>query len=230
MARPVQIAAGVLCALLLLGALWLQASRPRFEGVKSNTANIQDTPRHPVTKQMEVDAASFVGKQVPDFELKDTEGRKVKSSDLVGAGKPSVLVMTKDGCPCSIESQPNWTKLAKHYGDEVQFFAIMDAPPLQAKKFKTDFEVSYPFLSSPDDKAFRAFGAKQSVYIYLMDRDGKVLSVWPGYNKEMIKSLNMQLSEMTGTSKWVDELMMVPDEMTSGCYFFQSVGTEKPAW
>ncbi|QYK52430.1 MAG: redoxin domain-containing protein [Fimbriimonadaceae bacterium] len=230
MARPLQLMTVGLCVLLIGGAIYLQASKPGFENVRSNTTNIQQTPRHPVTQQMEVDAQSFVGNQVPDFELKDSESKPKKHSDLIGKGKPSVLVMTKDGCPCSIESQRNWTELANHYGDAVQFLAIMDAEPVATKKFKTDFSVPYPILSSPDDKVFRAFGAKQSVYVYLMDGSGKVTAVWPGYNKEMVTALNMQLSASTGKDPWKDEMMMVPDEMTSGCYFFQPVGTEKPAW
>lgn len=230
MARPIQIVSISLCALLVVGAVWLQAAKPKFEGVETNTVNLRETPRHPVTKQMEVNAASFIGKETPSFELKDTENKIWKNADLLGKGKPAVLVMTKDGCPCSIESQPNWTKMSKHYGEGAQFFAIMDASPQEAKKFKTDFDVSYLFLSSPDDKAFRAFGAKQSVYIYLIGGDGKVVDVWPGYSKEMVKSLNRQLSELTGREMWVDALDMVPEEMTSGCFFFKPVGTEEPAW
>jgi peroxiredoxin len=220
---------GATTALLVGAAVVLNLNQPMAVGVKSNSYNIKDVPRHPVTEQMEVDAKSFLGKDMPEFELKNERGELMKSADFVGE-KPAVLIMTKDGCPCSIESQPYWTSMAKHYRESAKFFAMIDTKPAGGLNFKDDFGVPYPILSSETDQVFRQFGAKQSVYIYLMNRDGKVEAVWPGYSRSMLQELNKRLSELTGTEAQQTDFGIAPEEMTSGCYFFMPVGTEKPAW
>ena len=211
-------------------AFYMQRRGPAFEGVGANTYNIQEVPRHPVTKDMWINAESYEGHQGPKFELLDTDEKSVKSSELIGTGKPTVLVMTKDGCPCSVESQPFWTSMAMYYGERVKFFGIIDADSKGGSKFKTDFGVPYPILSSTDEMVFREFGAKQSVYTYLFDGEGVVKKVWPGYNKAMLAELNKALSDLTGYEAEPTAHDMAPEEMTSGCFFFKPVGTEEPAW
>ncbi|MFM9874741.1 MAG: peroxiredoxin family protein [Fimbriimonadaceae bacterium] len=227
--KALPVIVGVLTFAMVGGAIFVQSQKPAFVGVGSNSVNIQQVPRHPVTKQMLVNAEDFVGQEVPSFELPDSEGKSVKSTELIGQ-KPSVLVMTKDGCPCSIESQGFWTNLAMYYGNSVQFFGIIDVKSAGGKKFKTDFKVPYPILSSETDEVFRKFGAKQSVYVYVFDAKGIVQKVWPGYNLSSLKELNKLLSEMSGKEALATDWDMAPEKMTSGCFFFKPVGTEKPAW
>jgi thioredoxin-dependent peroxiredoxin len=227
--KPIPVIVGVACAALVGGAAFIQQQKPAFEWVKSNSINIRDVPRHPVTKEMIVKAEDFVGHEVPVFELPDTDGKLVKSSEMIGH-KPAVLVMTKDGCPCSIESQGFWTNLAMYYGDSVQFFGIIDVDSAGGRKFKTDFSVPYPILSSETEKVFRSFGAKQSVYTYVVGADGIVKKTWPGYNLASLKELNKLLSEMTGKEALPTDWDMAPETMTSGCFFFKPIGTEEPAW
>jgi len=227
--KPIPVIVGLLCIALVGSAVFLQAQKPAFEGVKSNSVNIREIPRHPVTKEMIVRAEDFEGKKVPDFELPDSDGMVVKSTELLGK-KPSVLVMTKDGCPCSIESQGFWTNMAMYYGNSAQFFGIIDVNSEGGRKYKTDFSVPYPMLSSETEEVFRSFGAKQSVYIYAFDRDGVVRKVWPGYNLASLKELNQILSEMTGKEALATDFDMAPEKMTSGCFFFKPIGTEEPAW
>lgn len=229
MLKPLPIVVGILTVGLVGVSLIVMNREPVAVGVESNSYNIQEVPRHPVTKEMEVNAESFVGKKGPEFSLVDSEGIETTADSLIG-GQPSVLVMTKDGCPCSIESQPYWTSMSLYYGPTVKFLGIIDVDSKGGKKFKTDFMVPYPILSSTDDKVFRAFGAKQSVYVYLFDRDGVIQKVWPGYSRAMLTELNKLLSEMTGKESEPTDYKMVPEKMTSGCFFFQPVGTDKPAW
>ncbi len=220
---------GFVCIALVGSAVYLQTQKPAFSGVKSNSVNIQEIPRHPVTKDMISKAEDLAGNRVPSFELPDTDGKMVQSTELIGK-KPTVLVMTKDGCPCSIESQGFWTNLAMYYGNSVQFFGIIDVKPEEGRKFRTDFSVPYPILSSVDETVFRNFGAKQSVYTYVFDAEGVVKKVWPGYNLASLKELNQMLSEMTGKESLATDWEMAPEKMTSGCFFFKPIGTEEPAW
>lgn len=227
--KAVPVAVGILCAAIVGAGVWIQSKKPAFSGVKVSTYNIKDVPRHPVTKQMEVEAASFIGNPLPRFTLPDTIGHSVDSG-LLTKGFPSVIVMTKDGCPCSIEAQPFFTSMAKHYASAVKFVGLFDADSQAAAKFKNDFTVPYPILASETDTVFREFGAKQSVYTYLADREGKVVRVWPGYNKEMLNELNGLLSDLSGKESATLDMDMAPEKMTSGCFFFRPVGTDKPAW
>lgn len=211
------------------GAIFVQSQKPSFVGVGSNSVNIQNVPRHPVTEEMFVKAEDFVGREAPAFELPDSDGKMTTSADLIGH-KATVLVMTKDGCPCSIESQGFWTNLAMYYGNSVQFFGIIDVDSAGGRKFKSDFSVPYPILSSETDEVFKKFGAKQSVYVYVFDSNGIVKKVWPGYNLASLKELNMILSGLTGKESLATDWEMAPEKMTSGCFFFKPIGTDEPAW
>lgn len=219
------------CSLALLAAAWWMRSQGEaFVGVSSTGLNLEQTPRHKVSEEMVRNAESYVGKLLPDFTLPDSRGNTFESAVARESGKPKVLIMTKDGCPCSMEAQVNWNRMAIHYGGAVEFLAIMDSDAQGARDFQLDFGVPYTILCSTDDKVFRLFGAKQSVYTYFVSATGTIEAVWPGYNLDMVKDLNVRLADATGKSPWDIDQAMAPPTMTSGCYFFRPVGTEEPAW
>lgn len=226
--KPTGKVALAFSALLLIAAIALQASKPAFTGVTSNAVNLQDTPRHPVTPEMKADALARIGEPAPDFTLPDQTGKPwplAKNKDL-----PLVIVMTKDGCPCSIEAQPFFNQLAAHYQGKARFVAAIDSDVPGARNFHTDFSVPYPVLASPSTRFFKQYRSKQSVYTFFLEPGGVIKKVWPGYNKASITELDNLLSRATGLPPAKLDLKMAPEEMTSGCYMFQQVGTEIPAW
>ena len=120
-------------------------NKPAFEGVKATSENLQDTPRHPVTDEMRARAEAKEGELAPEIDLPSTTDKNIQLSSLIEQ-KPVVVVMTKDGCPCSIEVQPHYTEIAKAYAGEVTFLGVIDGNLQTAENFKHDFEVPYEFV------------------------------------------------------------------------------------
>ena len=77
---------------------------------------------------------------------------------------------------------------------------------------------------------FEKYKSKQSVYTYLVNQDGTLNKVWPGYSAESIFELNSKLAAITGMEMANIDLEMAPHNMTSGCFFFSDVGAKEPSW
>lgn len=200
-----------------VGVYFMLSASPKVEG---NVPNMAATPRHPVTDAMQADASGRAGKEAPTFDLPDSEGGRIASRDLLKNG-PLVVVMTKDGCPCSIESQPFFNQISEMYKGKASFVGIIDANQATAQLYKRSQKVPYPIVMSETADVFKAFRAKQSVYVYLIGRDGAQARVWPGYSAPMLIDLNDQLAKAIGVPAKPITLKDAPGEMTSGCYFFE---------
>lgn len=218
MRRAKLLWASIPLTLILLGlAAMLAFAPPRVDG---NATNMATTPRHPVTQEMEKSAGAEAGRAAPEFSLKSSKDEVVSSKELLKKG-PVVVVMTKDGCPCSIESQPFFNQIHESYQDVATFVGIIDADIPVAQLYVSSLSVPYPILTETGEKTFRDFGAKQSVYTYLIGKDGKVVRVWPGYSAKTLIELNQAVADAAGVKARVLALKDAPAVMTSGCYFFE---------
>lgn len=205
-------------SLLIAGAgLFLATYQPPAISKQTNMAT---TPRHPVTVDMSKDASAKSGRAAPDFTLPDTDGKPISLKTLLAKG-PVVVVMTKDGCPCSIESQPFFNAISKSYAGKASFVGIIDADRPTASLYQSSLSVPYPIVSETAGTTFRRYQAEQSVYTYLIAKSGDILRVWPGYNKAMMVELNSLVAQAAGAPMQGLDVNKAPDEMTSGCYFFR---------
>ncbi len=186
--------------------------------IDSNVVNMQDQPRHPVSDEQHEDASHRRGNQAPLFDLPDSTGKKWSLSAILKE-TPAVVVMTKDGCPCSIESQPHFNAISDALEGKVQFVGILDSDLPTATLYKSGFKVPYPILSETTGQTFADYKAKQSVYVYLIRKDGSIAKVWPGYNAAMLADLYQLAAAEAQTSGPALAFTDAPAEMTSGCYF-----------
>jgi peroxiredoxin len=212
-------------ALLLSGVavgVSLMATR-RPEGVRSNMPNLATGPRHPVSRPMQSTSDSLAGAVAADQTVRDREGRPVRLSEAWEA-KPTVLVFTKDGCPCSIEAQPHFNRLAKRYQGRAAFLGLIDSGPVPAGKYQDDFSVPYPVLSVSDPNVFRAYRAERSVYVTLVHPGGKIARQWPGYSRQMLRGLDAEIARSLGAEPSGEAFEGAPEEATSGCLLFGEVG------
>lgn len=180
-------------------------------------------PRHPVTEQMKLDANSARGRTAKLFTLPDTD-EKPQSLRAYLQAKPVLLVMTKEGCPCSIESQPYFNELARTY-PEVQFLGVMDAGKEISRKYVADFKVPYPMLSETGWDTYRSYGTPRSVYVVLVGQDGKVRHMWPGYSGAMLLELGQALAKEAQVDPRPFDADRAPTKMTSGCQFHRNDGS-----
>lgn len=192
-------------------------------GVRSNMPNLATGPRHPVSGQMRETSASLEGKMATDQTVRSREGKPVQLAATWEA-QPAVLVFTKDGCPCTIEAQPHFNRLAAAYQGRAAFLGLIDTDPVPAGKFEDDFSVPYPVLSVPEPGVFRAFRAERSVYVTLVEPGGRIARQWPGYSGPMLRELDAAISKLLGTKPSSVKFDGAPDEETSGCLLFGEVG------
>jgi len=185
-------------------------SMPNFSGV----------PRHPVTDEMRRDSTGLVGREAPRFVLPDQKSQEV-SLDKMLAESEIFLVATKDGCPCSIESQPFFNAIAEAYADGVQFVGLLDAARPVSTLYAGSMSLPYSLAADPEKEAIKAIGAPQSAYVFHIGQDGVIKKVWPGYSQAMLAELNEAAAKAAGAEPKPLDFDGAPDEMTSGCYFFK---------
>lgn len=221
-----------LTGVLVLASLGMMAlAKNQAPAVSSNSLNLYNLPLHEVSNDMEATAANLAKSKAPDFTLPMGNGEDFHLLDQL-AKTPVLLVFTKDKCPCSLEAQTFFSQLAKHYQPKVTFLGVMDGDKHEADRYETDFSVPYHFAYSESKDFFRNYHTKQGAYQYLINQDGTLNKVWPGYSKDSLLELDQKLSKMTGIpplgkfDQWED----APNNMVSGCYFFTDVGAQKPSW
>lgn len=210
----------VVCVVGLAACGFVMFNLSRQARALANPGNLLDEPRHPVTDPMWRKARAVAGKAAPNFTLADHEGKQVTLMEECKKG-PVVVVFTKDGCPCSIESQPFFNQLSTDFAGKATFLGVIDGPKHIASKYHDDFKVPYRMLLAEDGAVFKSFDAQQSVYTTLVGADGMVVKQWPGYNKSMLVELNELLATATKISAPKLDVTMAPDKMNSGCAFVQ---------
>jgi thiol-disulfide isomerase/thioredoxin len=128
----------------------------------------------PQQKQEGVIAAGEIGSRLPDFSVKDLQGREISSADL--RGKVVLIDFWATWCqPCKKE-MPGYQKLLDRYdpsgfavvGFKFDTMMDMEDPVLFAKKIG----VRYPLAVAPDDLKQKFGGIEGLPTTMLYDRQG----------------------------------------------------------
>jgi peroxiredoxin len=130
--------------------------------------------------EAEANVSATVGQKAPDFELKDLDGKTVKLSSF--SGKTVVIEWFNPGCPyvvAAYESGP-LKDMAKKAGEQgVVWLAINSGAPgkeghgLKANKdAAAKWAISHPILVDEGGKVGKAYGAKTTPHIYVVDPKG----------------------------------------------------------
>lgn len=172
---------------------------------------------HPVTPKMETETRAQSRKAAPVLSLASYDGKPVAIGSA--SDKPTFVYFVKEGCPCSFDAEPLFEELYEHLGRKVAFVSISDADVKGAKKWSTEMTVPYPVVSDPKAHAMKAFGAVSSVYGALLDREGRIVKMWPGYSKGFLKEMNAQMSEAAGVPERPFDTKYAPIEKATGCAF-----------
>ena len=119
----------------------------------------------------------LVGQPAPAFTLTDASG---KAHDLASyKGKIVVLEWTEQGCPYVKRHVASKTmqKLATKYDGKVIWLAVNSSYFVKAddtSAWKKDNSITYPVLLDADGKVGRAYGAKTTPHMFVIDAQGKV--------------------------------------------------------
>lgn len=125
-----------------------------------------------------------VGQSVPDFKLRDLDGREVSLSSL--RGKTVVLEWINPNCPFSrghSEKKTMSSTAAKH--PEVVWLGINSTnashgdflAAAEHKKFNAEHGISYPVLYDSSGEVGRAYGAATTPHMFVVDAEGKLAYV-----------------------------------------------------
>ena len=134
----------------------------------------QHSARPPQPKKETIIAAGEVGSRLPDFSVKDLQGREVSSADL--RGKVVLIDFWATWCqPCKKE-MPGYQKLLDQYGSRgfavvgFKFDTMMDMEDPAA--FAKRLAVRYPLAVAPDDLKQKFGGIEGLPTTMLYDRQG----------------------------------------------------------
>jgi thiol-disulfide isomerase/thioredoxin len=119
-------------------------------------------------------AAGEIGSQLPEFSVKDLQGREISSADL--RGKVVLVDFWATWCqPCKKE-MPGYQKLLDLYGSRgfavigFKFNTMMDAE--EPAQFARKIGVRYPLAVAPDDLKQKFGGIEGLPTTMLYDRQG----------------------------------------------------------
>lgn len=96
-------------------------------------------------------------------------------------GRPIVLNAFASTCAPCIEEMPRFQKVSSSVGKKVAFvgFAVYDYAP-EALDLVHRTGVTYPVGADPRGEVFLAIGGLQMPTTWFIDRNGKILEVFPG--------------------------------------------------
>jgi len=116
--------------------------------------------------------------KAPAFTLEDVNGAKVSLSD--SAGKIVVLEWANPGCPIwlRVHKAGTFKALAEKYKDKgVVWLAINSTHTSDReknRKFAEAEKLPYPYLDDHAGSVGRAYGAKTTPHMFVIDKDGRL--------------------------------------------------------
>ena len=127
------------------------------------------------------------GQDAPDFELLSAAGGKIKLSDYLG--KIVWIYIWRSGCPVCHEEVRHLQVLYEKYKDKglvILGFNFSDDKKI-ALNFLRDNSATFPNILDASDEAiktgFLTYGAAATPVNYVIDRKGKIVDAWIGYEK-----------------------------------------------
>jgi thiol-disulfide isomerase/thioredoxin len=134
------------------------------------------------------------GDLVPDWTLKDADGKEISLSSL--RGKPVILDFWGTWCIWCVVAMPKIEAVYQEFGDKIHIYGISCREPEGAnpKEFLKEKKVSYPTLVD-GDKVAQLLNVQGYPTLYVIGKDGKLLYQHSGYDKELDKNLTKILKE-----------------------------------
>jgi len=124
------------------------------------------------------EGAAAVGKPAPNFTLKDQNGKSVSIADY--KGKIVVLEWFNQGCPYVVrhyKAKTMTTTSDKYKDKDVVWLAINTTSGKTAEDNKASAEawgIPYPILSDTSTSVARAYDAKSTPHMFVIDKEGKL--------------------------------------------------------
>jgi peroxiredoxin len=157
-------------------------------GCRSTASGVSNEPLaqsagadRPLAPPIAAGARAEVGQAAPDFTLADLDGKPVKLSDH--RGKVVVLEWFNPECPFvkAAHSRGSLVATAERHqrGGDVVWLAVNSGAagkqghdPAVNRAALTEWKLGHPVLRDPSGAVGRAFGAKRTPQLFVIDREG----------------------------------------------------------
>lgn len=119
-----------------------------------------------------------VGQAAPDFALRDVYGKEFKLADF--KDKVVVLEWINQSCPVSkgAHDKKVMQETYKKYADKGVIWLAIDTTagvqPDKNRVYAAEMGLAYPILHDAEGKVGRAYGAKTTPHMYVIDKTGKL--------------------------------------------------------
>lgn len=120
-----------------------------------------------------------VGKAAPNFSLPDTYGKTFKLAEF--KGKIVVLEWLNQKCPVSKGKHDDKTMQNTYakYADKGVFWLGIDSShyqnPESNRVYAAQQHLNYPILHDREGKVGKAYGAKTTPHMFVIDKEGKIV-------------------------------------------------------
>jgi len=176
------------------------------------------TRKHYVTPAQLVDAGARANRHVPSFSAVARDGTVFTWSGMSGT-RPLVLFFIRQNCPCSVEFEPFYHRLAGRYRDVAEFVGVIDAGTDAALAYATANNSRYRVLADPARAIISRFEAKNGGYVALLRPGGAIDTLWPGCSAEMMRELGRRIAELGAVTERSIDVAGMPGALTTGCPF-----------
>ena len=88
-----------------------------------------------------------------------------------------------------------------------------------ARRWGSANHVEFPVVADPALEIVKSFGVTNSAFVALIDPDGRIDELWPGYSATMLQDLNRRAAALSGLKVKPFEAGEAPEDLYSGCPF-----------
>jgi peroxiredoxin len=133
-------------------------------------------------------AALRQGQTAPEFELKDQNGKLVRSSDLLASGRLVIFFVRGRWCPFCVGQVEAMNLIVPEIKDRGAQLVAISPQTVQQSFFMSDqHQLRFPLLSDPRNHLARQFGLAYKV---------------PGYQQAVYKRVFINLPHANGDESW----------------------------
>lgn len=133
----------------------------------------------------------MIGKQLPDFNFKDIDGKLVSLKEL--KGKPIIINLWFVECPPCIAEMPALNSIKEKYSNsDIQFLSMTYEPKERVKKFLLKTKINYRII--PDIGGYCNILTSNFPQTIFINRQGIITDIQNGmipiYDKQLKKTTN----------------------------------------
>jgi len=142
-------------------------------------------------------------------------------SNVIAFAKPTLLVFLEQDCPCSRELASYVGRIASAYGERVSVVGILDASQTKAKEWSRSVAAKFQVIADPSLKMAKAYGAKTSASMIIVQSGGVIDHSYPGYSTSWLNEISAKLGKFSGQKKGIS-FTDAPKTPRAGCVLVAS--------